>query len=151
MVYWTLHHSSHCPPENEGFAADRFGHIEQRRHIASTAIRQGCCQGIQAPGLGTSKESRRGSHVYEINCIINTWLWNFGRPQPRVGGLSVAKTEMIRRKSRSETSQRAWDTRQARNWAESGLHLKRTRRRKSPAETYDMHIPGIYLSYMKAQ
>ena len=27
--------------------------------------------------------SRRGSHVYEIN----TWLWNFGRPQPRFGGL----------------------------------------------------------------
>ncbi len=42
-----------------------------------------CC----ADGAGPT--SRRGSHVYEIN----TWLWNFGRPQPRVGGLSVAKTE----------------------------------------------------------
>ncbi len=31
--------------------------------------------------------SRRGSDVHEIN----TWMWNFGRPQPRVGGLSVAK------------------------------------------------------------
>jgi hypothetical protein len=59
---------------------------------------------------GASKESRRGSHVYEIN----TWLWNFGRPQPRVGGLSVAKTERIRRKSRSDTSRRAWETRHAR-------------------------------------
>ncbi len=38
------------------------------------------------------------SHVYEIN----TWLWNFGRPQPRVRGLSVARTDGIRRKSRSE-------------------------------------------------
>ncbi len=27
--------------------------------------------------------SRRGSHIYEIN----TRLWNFGRPQPRAGGL----------------------------------------------------------------
>jgi hypothetical protein len=48
---------------------------------------------------------------------INDWLWNFGRPQPRVGGLSVAKTERIRRKSRSETSRRAWETRKARKMA----------------------------------
>ena len=53
-----------------------------------------------ADGQGPS--SRRGSHVYEIN----DWLWNFGRPQSRVGGLSVAKTERIRRKSRSETVRR---------------------------------------------
>ena len=58
---------------------------------------------------GASQGSRRGSHVYEIN----TWLWNFGRPQPRVRGLSVARTERIRRKSRSETSRRAWETRKA--------------------------------------
>ncbi len=60
---------------------------------------------------GHGPASRRGSHasVYEIN----DWLWNFGRPQPRVGGLSVAKTERIRRKSRSETSRRAWETRKA--------------------------------------
>ena len=62
---------------------------------------------------GQGQASRRGSHVYEIN----TWLWNFGRPQPRVGGLSVAKTERIRRQSRSETSRRAWETRQARKRA----------------------------------
>ncbi len=59
---------------------------------------------------GASQGSRRGSHVHEIN----TLLWNFGRPHPRVGGLLVAKTEkMIRRHSRSETSRRAWKTRQA--------------------------------------
>ena len=62
---------------------------------------------------GQGQASRRGSHVYEIN----TWLWNFGRPQPRVGGLSVAKTERIRRQSRSETSRRAWETWQARKRA----------------------------------
>ncbi len=55
-----------------------------------------CC----ADGAGPN--SQRGSHVYDIN----TWLWNFGRPQPRVGDLSVAKTEKIRRKSRSEASKR---------------------------------------------
>ena len=34
--------------------------------------------------------------------------------QPRVGGLSVAKTEKILRKSRSEASKRGWATKKAR-------------------------------------
>jgi hypothetical protein len=62
---------------------------------------------------GSDQGSRRGSHVYEIN----TWLWNFGRSRPRIGGLSVAKTEMIRRQSRSETSRRAAETEKARKRA----------------------------------
>ncbi len=37
---------------------------------------------------GQGAASRKCSHVYEIN----DWLWNFGRPQPRVGALSVATT-----------------------------------------------------------
>ncbi len=63
-----------------------------------------CC----ADGAGPT--SRRGSHVYEIN----TWVWNFGRPQPRVGDLSLAKTEKLRQKSRSEASKRGWATKRAR-------------------------------------
>ena len=70
------------------------------------AFQFGCADG-QGPA------SRRGSHVYEVN----DWLWNFGRPQPRVGGLSVSKTERIRRKSRSEASRRSWETRKARKMA----------------------------------
>jgi hypothetical protein len=70
------------------------------------AFEFGCADG-QGPA------SRRGSHVYEVN----DWLWNFGRPQPRVGGLSVSKTERIRRKSRSEASRRSWETRKARKMA----------------------------------
>jgi len=62
---------------------------------------------------GQGPASRRGSHVYEVN----DWLWNFGRPQPRVGGLSVSKTERIRRRSRSEASRRSWETRKARKMA----------------------------------
>jgi hypothetical protein len=58
---------------------------------------------------GASQGSRRGNHVYEIN----TWLWNFARPQPRVGGISDDETEKILRRSRSETSLRAWKARQA--------------------------------------
>ena len=46
------------------------------------AFEFGCADG-QGPA------SHRDSSVYEIN----DWLWNFGRPQPRVRGLSVAKTE----------------------------------------------------------
>ena len=68
---------------------------------------------------GAGPNSRRGSHVYEIN----TWLWNFGRPQPRVGGLSVAKTEKIRRKSLSEASKRGWATKKARTWLSHGICL----------------------------
>jgi hypothetical protein len=58
---------------------------------------------------GLSQGSRMGNHVYEINI----WRWNFARPQPRVGENSVAKTEKILRRSKSETSLRAWKTRQA--------------------------------------
>jgi hypothetical protein len=58
----------------------------------------------------THKGSRRGSHVYEINA----WMWNFGRHQPGVGGLLVAKTDKIRNKSRYEAARRAWKTKNAR-------------------------------------
>jgi hypothetical protein len=37
----------------------------------------------------------RGGAAMFTSYEINTWLWNFGRPQPRVGGHSVAKTEKI--------------------------------------------------------
>jgi hypothetical protein len=55
---------------------------------------------------GAGPTSLRGSHIYEIK----TWLCNFGRPQPRVGDLSVAKTEKLRQKSRSQASKRGWAT-----------------------------------------
>jgi hypothetical protein len=73
--------------------------------------------------------------VYEINA----WLWNFGRPQPRVGGLSIAKTERIRIKSRSElhseVARRTWKTKNA--W-------------KLPAEHEESswrYMTCIYLTY----
>ncbi len=66
---------------------------------------------------GQGPASRRGRHVYEIN----TWLWNFGRPQPRIGGLSVAKTERICREARSEISQRSWETLLARKRADEEI------------------------------
>ncbi len=71
--------------------------------LQKQAFEFGCVDASQGP------TSRRGSHVYEIN----NWPWNFGRPQPRVGRLSIAKKKMIRRQPRSETSLRAWETRKA--------------------------------------
>ncbi len=68
-----------------------------------TAFECGC-----ADGAGPA--SRKGSHVYEIN----TGLWAFGRPQPRIGGLSVAKTQQIRKASRSKAAKRAWEMKWAR-------------------------------------
>ena len=62
---------------------------------------------------GAGQGSRRGSHVYEINA----WLWNFGRPQPRIGGLSVAKTEGVCSQFRTESARRAAETRKARKRA----------------------------------
>jgi hypothetical protein len=52
--------------------------------------------------------------VYEAN----TWLWNFGQPQPEptsVASLSVAKTEKICKRSQCKgaAAKSAWKTRQA--------------------------------------
>jgi hypothetical protein len=48
-------------------------------------------------------------------CLRDQRLAVERRPQPRVGGLLVAKTKLFRRKSRSqsEAARRAWETRNA--------------------------------------
>jgi hypothetical protein len=58
----------------------------------------------------------RGSHVYEVN----TWLWNFGLPQPCVANLSFAKTEKICKRCRGAAAKSAWETRQAPKSAAEG-------------------------------
>ena len=55
--------------------------------------------------------------VSGTSTITITPEYNFGRPQPRIGGLSVAKTERVRSQSRSETSRRAAETKKARKRA----------------------------------
>ena len=35
-----------------------------------------------------SEDGRRGSNVYEVN----TWLWQFGRGKPSIGGLTIEET-----------------------------------------------------------
>ena len=65
--------------------------------------------GLCGHGPAKGLEMRRGSHVYEVNA----WLWNFGRPQPRVAGLSVAKTVRIRKRCRADAAKSGWETRRA--------------------------------------
>ncbi len=92
----------------DGNATSTIPHKHSSRQ--KDAFECGCADGV-GPTLW------RGSHVYEIN----TWLWNFRRPQPRVGGLSVAKTEKLRQKSRSEASKRGWATKRACKWPSHGI------------------------------
>ncbi len=56
-------------------------------------------------------DCRRGSNVYEVN----KWLWQFGRGKPRLGGLSVEKTDDRKKAALKELSL---------GRAETSLHLK---------------------------
>ena len=51
-------------------------------------------------------DGRRGSNVYEVN----TWLWQFGRGKPRLGGLSVEATEERMQAHRHESHARGVET-----------------------------------------
>ena len=48
-----------------------------------------------------ASDGRRGSNVYEVN----TWLWNFGRGKPRLGGLTVEETASAVRKKTGKKDQ----------------------------------------------
>ncbi len=50
---------------------------------------------------------RRGSNVYEVN----PWLWQFGRGKPRLGGLSVEKTDDRKEAAQKERLLRGAETR----------------------------------------
>ncbi len=65
-----------------------------------------CRQTLRSGFWYIHRDPRTGSHVYEMN----TWLWNFGRPQPSVAGLSVAKTEKICKRCRGAAAKSAWET-----------------------------------------
>ncbi len=53
---------------------------------------------------------RRGSNVYEVN----TWLWNFGRGKPRLGGLNVDETSMRKKTVREDQARRSAEIRRRR-------------------------------------
>ena len=43
-------------------------------------------------------DGRRGCNVYEVN----SWLWNFGRGKPRLGGLTVEETTVRKKTVRKD-------------------------------------------------
>ncbi len=52
-------------------------------------------------------DCRCGSNIYEVN----QWLWQFGHGKPRLGGLSVGKTEERKAAASIERYKRAAETR----------------------------------------
>jgi hypothetical protein len=73
--------------------------------------------------------------VSDTSTIIITQEYNFGRPQPRIGGLSVAETEGLDSPGLKRPGELQKPGRPG-----SGLLTR-----------YDKHIPGIYLSYVPTQ
>ena len=54
-----------------------------------------------------ASDGRRGCNVYEVN----TWLWNFGRGKPRLGGLTVDETSMRKKTVKTDQAKRSAETR----------------------------------------
>ena len=55
-------------------------------------------------------DGRRGSNVFEVY----TYLWNFGRGKPRLGGLTVKETAMSKKTVRKDQAKRSAETRRRR-------------------------------------
>jgi hypothetical protein len=53
-------------------------------------------------------DGRRGSNVYEVN----TWLWQFGRGKPRLGGLTIEETSDRQDAARKASDKRRKETRE---------------------------------------
>ena len=83
--------------------------------------------GIRQPDWGPGS-----GVVSDTTTITITPEYNFGRPQPRIGGLLIAETEGVRRQSRSETSRCAAETRKARKRAVDQIW-----------QTYTWYLPVI--------
>ena len=57
-----------------------------------------------------ASDGRRGCNVYEVN----TWLCNFGRGKPRLGGLPAEETAMRKKPVRKDQAKRSAETRRRR-------------------------------------
>ena len=55
-----------------------------------------------------AEDGRRGSNVYEVN----TWLWQFGRGKPRLGGLTIEETSDRQDAARKASDKRRKETRE---------------------------------------
>ena len=57
-----------------------------------------------------AEDGKRGSNVYEVN----TWLWQFGRGKPRIGGLTIEETSRGQDTARKSSDKRRKETREGR-------------------------------------
>ena len=53
-----------------------------------------------------AEDGRRGSNVYEVN----TWLWQFERGKPRLGGLTIKETSDRQDAASKASVKRRWET-----------------------------------------
>ena len=56
------------------------------------------------------EDGRRGSNIYEVN----TWLWQFGRGKPRIGGLTIEETSDRQNSASKSSDKRRKETREGR-------------------------------------
>jgi hypothetical protein len=83
-------------------------------------------------------DGRRGSNVYEVN----PWLWQFGRGtwRPRLGGLTVEQTTVVRQAHASEARKKPGaETRRSRNADQAWFKVK------CGVRLYDTSYTSIYL------
>ncbi len=57
------------------------------------------------------EDGRRNSNVYQVN----TWLWQFGRGKPRLGGLTIEETGVRQDAARKALDKRRKEARGGRN------------------------------------
>ncbi len=55
-----------------------------------------------------AEDGKRGSNVYEVN----TWLWQFGRGKPHLGGLTIEETSDRQDAARKASDKRRKETRE---------------------------------------
>jgi hypothetical protein len=65
----------------------------------SSCFQAGCADAAEEDG-------RRGSNVYEVN----TWLWQFGRGKPSLGGLTIEETSDRQDSARKASDKRRKET-----------------------------------------
>ena len=74
-------------------------HKFSKRNLKLSRFPMGCADSAASDG-------RRGCNVFEVN----TWLWNFGRGKPHLGGLTVEETAMRKKTARKGQAKRTAET-----------------------------------------
>jgi hypothetical protein len=91
-------HGGQNPPDAcflDGYATPTIPHKYSKNK--NSCFPAGCAD-------AAAENGRRGSNVYEVN----TWLWQFGRGKPRLGGLTIEENQAS---DRQDSSSKASDKR----------------------------------------